>query len=175
MAMDRAYLDFERLIKSITVRVLRYQEQSNTRLRRIYSAPVDKADGVQVDQTVMLIGYKSRKAYPDPFVGCAITTRTKTNVWWFLRTTFLSGQDGRRYLSLALAGRAVLQVDQATLADQVVLRDISQCGQDPNLDRSKRLSPRGDCQEEIESSGSLHTILQILEVNLLRNTDFSAG
>jgi len=39
----------------------------NTRLRRIYSAPVDKTIGVQADQTVLLVGYKSRLAYPDPF------------------------------------------------------------------------------------------------------------
>ena len=44
-------------------------------------------------------------------------------------------------------GGAVLQMDQATPANQAVLRHQRQRGQDPNLDRGERLRPRGHCQK----------------------------
>ena len=63
--MDRAYLDFERLYQ-INQQSAFFVIKSSTRLRRVYSAPVDKTVGVQADQTVMLIGDQSRLAYPGP-------------------------------------------------------------------------------------------------------------
>ena len=39
--------------------------QSNTKLRRIYSAPVDRSTGIICDQTVALTGTTSRKDYPE--------------------------------------------------------------------------------------------------------------
>ena len=75
------------------------------------------------------------------------------------------------------SGKTVFaQVDQATPTDQVVLRDVSQCGQDSNLDCRKRLSSRGDCQEEVESSRqSPHNSTDFGGQPFRENTDFSAG
>jgi hypothetical protein len=64
--MDRAYLDFERLNKmnqGLAYFILR--AKSNSRLRRLYSAPVDRSIGIICDQTVRPIVQKSAKAYPD--------------------------------------------------------------------------------------------------------------
>ena len=46
-----------------------------------------------------------------------------------------------------MAGRAVLQVDQAASADQAVLRDIRKRGENPDLDRRLGLRPRRHRQE----------------------------
>lgn len=64
--MDRAYLDFERLYRfhrELAFFILR--AKTNTQLRRLYSAPVDKATGVICDQTVRPIVTHSANVYPE--------------------------------------------------------------------------------------------------------------
>ncbi len=64
--MDRAYLDFERLYRmhrGLAFFILR--TKVNTKLRRLYSAPVDKSTGVICDQTVLPVVYQSAIAYPE--------------------------------------------------------------------------------------------------------------
>jgi hypothetical protein len=64
--MDRGYLDFARLYlmhQALAFFVTR--AKSNTKLRRIYSAPVDRSTGVICDQTVALTGITSSKDYPE--------------------------------------------------------------------------------------------------------------
>jgi hypothetical protein len=64
--MDRAYLDFERLYRmhrELAFFILR--AKSNTKLRRLYSAPVDRSTGLICDQTVRLVVEKSAIAYPE--------------------------------------------------------------------------------------------------------------
>lgn len=64
--MDRGYLDFSRLYaihQGHGFFVTRLK--SNTQFERVYSHPVDKATGVQCDQTIVLSGFYSKKAYPD--------------------------------------------------------------------------------------------------------------
>ena len=64
--MDRAYLDFERLHRmhqELAYFILR--AKSNTKLNRLYSAPVDRGTGVICDQTVRLVIDKSANAYPN--------------------------------------------------------------------------------------------------------------
>ena len=64
--MDRGYLDFDRLhtlhlAKSFFV----IRAKRNFKFRRLYSNPVNKRSGVQVDQIVRLTGYYSKKAYSE--------------------------------------------------------------------------------------------------------------
>ena len=64
--MDRGYLDFERLY--VLAQCLAFfvtRSKSNFGFRRIYSHPIEKATGVQRDQTVALTGFYSAKDYPD--------------------------------------------------------------------------------------------------------------
>ena len=64
--MDRAYLDFERLYRmhrGLAFFILR--TKVNTKLKRLYSAPVDKSTGVICDQTVFPVVYQSAIAYPE--------------------------------------------------------------------------------------------------------------
>jgi hypothetical protein len=64
--MDRGYLDFARLYLMHLARAFFVtRAKSNTKLRRIYSAPVDRSTGIICDQTVALTGTTSRKDYPE--------------------------------------------------------------------------------------------------------------
>ena len=57
----------------------------------------------------------------------------------------------------ALADRALLQVDQAALANQGVLRHLGERGEDPDLDRDLDLPHRGDLEERARARAeSLH-------------------
>ncbi len=63
--MDRAYLDYGRLFalhRAGAFFVTR--AKSNSDLRRVYSAPSDRARGIVRDQTVALSGYYSGRRYP---------------------------------------------------------------------------------------------------------------
>lgn len=63
--LDRAYLDFDRLFglhEAGAFFVTR--AKSNADLRRIYSAPSDREQGIICDQTVALSGFYSQKHYP---------------------------------------------------------------------------------------------------------------
>ena len=65
--MDRAYLDFERLFALYEAGAFFVtRAKSNADLRRVYSAPSDRAQGIICDQTVALSGFYSysRKHYP---------------------------------------------------------------------------------------------------------------
>lgn len=63
--MDRAYLDFARLfVIHLAGAFFFMRTKSNTDLRRLYSAPADRAAGIICDQTVVLGGFKSRRDYP---------------------------------------------------------------------------------------------------------------
>jgi len=63
--MDRAYLDFERLFTLHNAGAFFVtRAKANSDLRRIYSAPSDRARGVICDQTVTLSGFYSKKRYP---------------------------------------------------------------------------------------------------------------
>lgn len=58
--MDRGYLDFERLFALHDAGAFFVtRAKSNTDLRRIYSAPSDRAQGIICDQTVTLSGFYS--------------------------------------------------------------------------------------------------------------------
>jgi hypothetical protein len=63
--MDRGYLDFGRLFtlnQAGTFFVIR--AKSNTQYTRRYSHPIDKCNGLICDQSIMLTGVDSKKAYP---------------------------------------------------------------------------------------------------------------
>jgi hypothetical protein len=64
--MDRGYLDFARLYLMHQAHAFFVtRAKSNTRLRRIYSAPVDRSAGIICDQTVVLTGTTSHRDYPE--------------------------------------------------------------------------------------------------------------
>jgi hypothetical protein len=63
--MDRGYLDFERLFMlNQTPAFFIVRSKANTRLRRLYSFPVDKSCGLRCDQIVIPANFYAQKAYP---------------------------------------------------------------------------------------------------------------
>jgi hypothetical protein len=63
--MDRGYVDFERLHAMHQASAFFVtRAKSNTRLRRVYSAQVDRETGIICDQTVALVGYYSSRDFP---------------------------------------------------------------------------------------------------------------
>ena len=63
--MGRGYVDFERLHAMHQASAFFVtRAKSNSRLRRVYSAQVDREAGIICDQTVALVGYYSRRDYP---------------------------------------------------------------------------------------------------------------
>ena len=174
-AMDRAYLDFERLYQIDQLSAFFViKSKSNTRLRRIYSAPVDKADGVQADQTVMLIGYKSRKAYPDPFRRVRYYDAERNKRLVVLTNNFLIPAK-----TVADIYRLRWQVELFFKWIKQHLRIKSFFGTSPNAVKTQIWIAVSVyllvaiVKKRLNLSGSLHTILQILEVNLFEKIPIS--
>ena len=64
--MDRAYLDFQRLYTLHQAPAFFItRSKKNTKLRRLYSQPVDKSCGLRCDQIVVPDGQDTRKYYPE--------------------------------------------------------------------------------------------------------------
>jgi len=64
--MDRGYIDFLRLhVLTECLAFFFTCAKSNFQFRRLYSHPIDKSMGLRSDQTIVLIGVNSSKAYPD--------------------------------------------------------------------------------------------------------------
>jgi exodeoxyribonuclease VII large subunit len=113
--------------------------------------PTDRSTGIICDQTIALDGFytsrTTRPSAPHPLQG---PETGKTLV--FLTNNFdLAGHDHLRALQEPLAGRTVLQVDQAASSDQTFLRYVGECGQVANLDRRVGLCPRRHRQEAPQS------------------------
>jgi hypothetical protein len=65
--LDRGYLDFTRLHRlHLSGAFFVTRAKKKFRCRRRYSRPVDKTTGLRFDQTVVLVGFYSRRAYPAP-------------------------------------------------------------------------------------------------------------
>jgi hypothetical protein len=71
-----------------------------------------------------------------------------------------------RHFTFVLAQHAL----EAVGADQSILRDQLECGQDPDLDRGLGLRARGHRPQKTDPGASLYQILQILSVTLLEKT-----
>jgi len=174
-AMDRAYLDFERLYQIDQLSAFFViKSKSNTRLRRIYSAPVDKANGVQADQTVMLVGYKSRKAYPDSFRRVRYYDAERNKRLVVLTNNFLVPAK-----TVADIYRSRWQVELFFKWIKQHLRIKSFFGTSPNAVKTQIWIAVSVyllvaiVKKRLNLPGSLHTILQILEVNLFEKIPIS--
>ncbi len=173
--MDRAYLDFERLyqINQLSAFFV-IPSKRNTRLRRIHSASVDKTIGVQSDQTVMLVGYKSRLAYPDPFRRIHYHDAEREKRLVFLTNNFLIPAK-----TVADIYRSRWQVELFFKWIKQHLRIKSFFGTSPNAVKTQIWIAVSVyllvaiVKKRFNLPGSLHTILQILEVNLFEKKPIS--
>jgi hypothetical protein len=153
--------------------ILRYPEH-NTRLRRIHSASVDKTGGVQADQTVLLVGYRSRIAYPDPLRRVRYHDANRDKRLVFLTNNFLIPAK-----TIADIYRSRWQVELFFKWIKQHLRIKSFFGTSPNAVKTQIWTGVSVyllvaiVKRRLNLPGSLHTILQILEVNLFEKTPIS--
>ncbi len=147
--MDRGYIDFARLYAFTPADgVLHHPWQTEPGLGRQAYRSVDKSTGLRSDQKIILKGPKTAKDYP-----VALRRITYVDAETSRRFTFLTNNMTLPALTIAqalqvpLAGRVVLQVDQATSADQGFLRDFPERGEDPGVDCHQRLRARGHREE----------------------------
>lgn len=88
--MDRGYIDFQRLYAfTLHSAFFVVRSKRGMTLQRRYSRPVDKATGLQSDQTVMLTGFYSAKAYPDPLRRIAYFDAETERRFRFLTNNFV--------------------------------------------------------------------------------------
>jgi hypothetical protein len=105
--MDKAYLDFGRLYDlNQCAAFFVVRAKSNTRLKRLYSNPVDKSTGVQCDQIVVLTGFYPKKDYPEKLRRIRYFDSEKNK-----RLVFLTNQFGLSPETIAALYRNRWQVE----------------------------------------------------------------
>ena len=88
--MDRGYLDFARLYTlHLAQAFFVTRTKSNTRLRRVYPATVDRSTGIICDQTIALTGTTSRKDYPEHLRRIRYKDAETGNTLVFLTNNFV--------------------------------------------------------------------------------------
>lgn len=64
--MDKGYVDFKRLYRMTSESATWItRAKDNMKFKRLYSAATDRSTGVICDQTIVLLGFYSKKDYPD--------------------------------------------------------------------------------------------------------------
>ena len=146
---DRGYLDFARLYRlHLSGAFFVTRAKKNSRFQRRYSRPVDKTTGLRFDQTVVLSGFYSRQEYPEAVAPHRLSrSPNRQGAGVPDQQLHRTGADDCPTLSLPLAGRTVLQMDQTAFAYQSLLRHFRECGAHPSLDRHLRICPGGHRQK----------------------------
>ena len=168
VAMDRGYVDFTRLYamnRFPAFFVIR--AKSNSRYRRIHSQKVDKSLGLRSDQHIVLTTKKSRDAYPEAL----------------RRVTYVDLDTNKGFVYLT----NIFTVPAITVADiykqrwqvELFFRWIKQhlriktfYGTSPNAVKTQIWIAVSIyllvaiLKKRLQLPGNLHTILQILEVNI---------
>ncbi len=175
--MDRGYLDFARLYKlHLAAGFFVTRARKRFDFQRLYSQPVDRATGVICDQTITLVNPVPRKGYPEKlrriryFDAQSQSTTRLSDEQLQLATT-----DYRPTLSQPLAGRVVLQMDQATPAHQEFLRHFRERLADSNLDRDLGLCARGHSEKGIASRRQSLPNVTDLQCHSLRENPHFTG
>jgi hypothetical protein len=135
--MDRGYLDFRRLYRfhqHAAFFVIR--AKSNTRLRRLYSHPVDRSTGLLCDQTIVLDGADTPASYPEKLRRIKYTEPQHGKTLVFLTN------------NVTLPAATIAELDKQRwqvelffrwITHQSLLRDLRERRAHANLDRRLRL------------------------------------
>ena len=173
ITMDRGYLDFARLYAiHLLPAFFVIRGKRNLRFRRLSSSPVDKAFGVRADQVISLVGARSKAAYPEAL----------------RRVVFYDTENDRRLVFLT----NLFSVPPKTVADiykrrwkvelffkwiKGHLRIKSFYGTSANAVKTQIWVAIivyllvAIAKKRLKLQISLHTLLQILEVNLFEKID----
>lgn len=170
--MDRAYLDFARLNelnREASFFILR--AKSNTQLKRLYSAPVDKSTGVFCDQTVKLANKNSAEDYPNKLRKIRYYHQESSKRFVFLTNNFTLDA-----LTIADLYRCRWQVELFFKWIKQHLRIKSFFGVSENAVKTQiwiAISVYvlvAILKKQLKLEQSLYTILQILSITLFEKT-----
>ena len=168
VTMDRAYNDFERLytIHQIPAFFV-IRAKSNLRCRRVKSHPIDKSTGLRADQFITLTGARTRELYPERLRRISYIDQTTNK-----RLVFLTNHVALPALTIAAIYKQRWQVELFFKWVKQHLRIKAFYGTSPNAVKTQiwiAISVYllvAIAKKELDLPGSLHTILQIFEVNL---------
>ena len=131
-----------------------------------------RSTGLICDQSVQLTGFQCQGLSGQAAPGEVSRHRNRQNLGVPDQQLHPASHDHCRTVSLPLAGRAVLPMDQAKPADQDLLRHIGECSQSPDLDCRVGLCARCHHEETAQIRASLYTILQVLSVTIFERMPF---
>ena len=174
IAMDRGYVDYSRLYAmNLFPAFFVIRAKSNLRFRRLCSREVDKTLGLRSDQTIVLTGRKSRNAYPEAL----------------RRVSYMDLEKNKRYVYLTniftVSAKTVADIYKQRWQVELFFRWIKQhlriktfYGTSPNAVKTQIWIAISTyllvaiMKKRLDLPGSLHTILQILEVNIFDKRPF---
>jgi hypothetical protein len=170
--MDRGYLDFARLYAVHQERAFFViRAKTNFNFGRLYSHPVDKATGVQCDQTVLLRTFYSRKDYPEKLRRIRFFDIQKNK-----RLVFLTNNFSLPAITIAQLYRCRWQVELFFKWIKQHLRIKAFYGTSENAVKTQiwiAISVYvlvAIVKKRLRAERSLYTILQILSVTLFEKT-----
>jgi hypothetical protein len=172
VTLDRGYLDFARLYRLHQIPayfVLRAKR--NLCCRRVDSRPVDKTTGLRADQTIVLTGKKSRRAYPEPLRRVSYIDGVRNK-----RLVFLTNHFGIPALTVAEIYKQRWQVELFFKWVKQHLRIQTFYGTSANAVKTQvwiAISAYllvAIAKKRLHLPASLHTLLHIVEVNLFEKT-----
>jgi len=168
IAMDRGYIDFARLYAvNIFPAFFVIRAKSNLRFTRFNSQKVDKTLGLRADQRIVLKSKKSRDAYPDVLRRVSYVDLNTNKRFVFLTNIF------------TVPAKTVADIYKQRWQVELFFRWIKQhlriktfYGTSPNAVKIQIWTAvsiyllGAIMKKRLQLTGSLHTILQILEVNI---------
>jgi len=168
IAMDRGYIDFARLYAvNIFPAFFVIRAKNNLRFTRLNSQKVDKTLGLRADQRILLKSKKSRDAYPDVLRRVSYVDLNTNKRFVFLTNIF------------TVPAKTVADIYKQRWQVELFFRWIKQhlriktfYGTSPNAVKIQIWTAvsiyllGAIMKKRLQLTGSLHTILQILEVNI---------
>jgi len=168
ITMDRGYVDFTRLYAvNLFPAFFVIRAKSNFRYRRLNSQTVDKTLGLRSDQRVVLTSKKSRAAYPEAMRRVSYMDRDTNQRFVYLTNIFTVPA-----ITIADIYKQRWQVELFFRWIKQHLRIKTFYGTSPNAVKTQIWIAVSIyllvaiLKKRLHLPGSLHTILQILEVNM---------
>ena len=168
IAIDRGYVDFTRLYAlNLFPAFFVIRAKSNFRCRRLNSQKVDKTLGLRSDQRIVLTTQKSRVAYPEALRRVSYVDLDTKKRFVYLTNIFTVSA-----ISVADIYKQRWQVELFFRWIKQHLRIKTFYGTSPNAVKTQIWIAISTyllvaiLKKRLDLSGSLHTILQILEVNI---------
>jgi hypothetical protein len=173
VTLDRGYLDFDRLYAVHRIPAFFViRAKRNLRFRRLLSFPVDKTCGVRVDQIITLMGMQSRKDYPESLRRVAFYDMKNHR-----RLVFLTNLFSVSPKTIADIYKQRWQVELFFKWIKGHLRIKSFYGTSANAVKTQVWIAIivyllvAITKKRLKLQPSLHTLLQIVEVNLFEKID----